>query len=471
MPTRFRVIYLLFVYFGIRVFSFFFQPATPLSSNANLLNSFLTLAIVAATAYLFYKKNILGWYVVAGEIILGGTGNFIQVFGITLRSLLLIMSLTIYFYRNYRTVFSLRNDQLIIGEMLFIAALGLLRGWYFSNMHSIIISDAIPYLFLLFYFPLRDLLKSDSWRKFCYTALQAAILGSAIFMLIAYFSFASGLFQVQDAFYHWYRDVAGGKITPIGFNFFRFVLNEQLLLIPILLYFLSGVMAEKGRVALTLATSILLLFVLSLNLTRIYLIALVVGILVLFTRNNWKRWLAVSVGSLAVFLTIFSSLFFIASGGRSLGLEFFGLRLQSVIDPNLEESSFSRMLLLPKILEQIIQHPLLGRGLGSTVAIFSPVENRIITTSHYDWGYLEILAELGIIGFSIWVLFLIKIASRLKNLPRWQSAAFVSLLVINITSPAVSHVLGLILLTLLFALGSNASSEQSVELSRTPELL
>ncbi len=467
MSKKFSATFLLLIYLGIRIFSFYFQPTTPLNQNSHFLNTSVAILVLLVTMFLLVKKNIFGWYIIAGEMILDGSGSFLQISGVTLRSLLLLTSLAIYFLQNIKSIRQIDKDKLIIFEMLIIATLGLLRGLYFSNPRSIVISDAAPYLFLLYYFPLRDLLRNSAWRKFCYLALQAAILGQAIFLLFTYIGFTGGYLQLQDAFYHWFRDIANGKITLIEFNFYRIVLNEQLLLIPVLLYFIYTAIHKKEKYFYI----ILLLFFLALNLTRIYLIAFVIGTLILFTRKNWKRWLCILTGSVTIFLIIFSTLFLISSRGKSFGLEVFGLRIQSIVTPNLEESSLSRMLLLPKIFNQIAEHPFFGRGLGSTVSVFSPVEKKIITTTSYDWGYLEILVELGIIGFSVWLVFLYNVALKLKKLPASQRAGFISLLIINITSPALFHVFGLVLLTPLLALDANAYSELPAEPPHTPEPL
>ena len=470
MLTRFRIFYFLLIYFGLRIFSFYFQPTTPLNHSPHPLNTVLAIAIVATTAYLLCRKNILGWYIVAAELILGGSGLFLQAFGITIRSLLLITGLVIYFWQTRTEILKPDKTKLIIIELLAITALGVARGIFFGNAGAQVISDAIPYLFLLYYFPLRGLIKDEAWKKWCFMALLATVLGQAIFILLTYMGFTGGLFHLQDTFYHWYRDIDAGKITLVSYNFYRLVLNEQLLLIPALLLFIyraiAGKISAKGGSASGWKKPeyfiLGLLFVLSLNLTRIYIVALFAGMLALFSRRNWKRWLAVSLGSSFTFLIIFSLLFLVSSGGKSFGLEVFGLRLQSIVTPNLEESSFSRILLLPKIFDQILEHPFLGSGLGSTVTVFSPTLKTDIGTTNYDWGYLEILAELGVIGLSVWLLFIYYAAAGQKNRPRWQIASLISLLIINLTSPAVFHVFGITFLAFLLALSSSASAEQSV---------
>ena len=96
-------------------------------------------------------------------------------------------------------------------------------------------------------------------------------------------------------------------------------------------------------------------------------------------------------------------------------------------------------------------NPFHGWGLGETITVYSPVFKKEVTTPHFDWGYLEILTELGIIGFFAWYKILQLVNKRIKAAPRpsWQLASLIALLVINITSPALFHVFGIIWLTIL----------------------
>jgi O-antigen ligase len=257
---------------------------------------------------------------------------------------------------------------------------------------------------------------------------------------------------MQGTYYHWFRDVALGKITELPFYFYRLVLNEHLLLVPAMLYFAWRVLkreAQKYEYGILAAS----LFILSISVTRIYILALGAGLVTLATRHEWKRWLVVCAGILASFVGIFTFVHLAASRGQSLGWELFGVRLQSIVTPAIEDSALSRLLLLPKILEKIKAHPLLGTGLGDTVTVYSPVFKANITTPHFDWGYLEILAELGLLGGVAWLTFLYRIGARLwaTTRPAWQHAALASILVINLTSPALFHALGIVLLVLLAA--------------------
>lgn len=447
---------LTFAYLAIRIFSYFF-------SSGGWANTVISMVIVGLVAALLIKKSPLAWIIITAELLFGGIGGFFQIFNISLRSVLLLISLSIYFVQTKTNPYKEKTGQFPIFLMIALTGFGLINGYFHHHSLKLALADAIPYLFLLYYFPLKQLLLDDKWKNFSYAALKSAILGEAIFIAFTFISFSTNWFILQNPYYHWFRDIAGGKITPVAYNFFRIVLNEQLLLIPILIYFYYLIIQKNNKkYYIFLTTS---LFIYAFNLTRIYFLALFVGLTSLLTTKKWKIWLKVTLSSTIIFLTIFSGIYLLASGGKSFGLEVFGLRLQSIVNPTLEDSSLSRLLLLPKILDQIKAQPLLGVGLGSTITVFSPVQHTTITTSQYDWGYLEIISELGIIGLIIWFIFLFQIFKKLKKLPtNWQLASFFALLVINLTSPALFHVLGVVWLTFLRS-SADVSTAQSLELS------
>ncbi|MBU1613098.1 O-antigen ligase family protein [Patescibacteria group bacterium] len=310
----------------------------------------------------------------------------------------------------------------------------------------------IPYLFLLYYYPLRELIKNKEFKDICFTAICAAVIGNAIFMAFSLFGFSSGMFVLQDYYYHWFRDVASGKITDLGMGYFRLVLNEHLLLIPMLLYFIYKIIREKAISVLNISIAVLLLFILSINLSRIYLLALAVGLLFFFTKSAWKRWLVICASTAVAFMLVFTCTHLIATRGQSLGWEVFGLRIQSIVQPQIEDSSLSRMLLLPKIWEKIKTHTILGNGLGDTVTVYSPVLEQKISTPHFDWGYFELWDELGMLGIVIWALLIVYIFRGLYQAKEHDNIYFISalasIIIMNITSPALFHVMGLLFIAI-----------------------
>jgi len=448
------------LYFLIKIFSYFFSPDTPLYS-ANPINTLISILILSLVCYLLFKKNQLGWLIIAGEIILGGGGGYFAIFGISLRTLLLISSIGIYTIQNFQFKNNkLNTHYLIITTLLLWAGISSLIGYF--NGHDIhrIYADFIPYLYLLYFFPLRELLKQEQFKNIAWKMLIASIIGNTVFILFIFFSFSSELFILQENFYYWYRYIALGKIADLGTGFFRVVLDEHLLLIPIALVLVYKILNKKIvsiPYSLLFTLYSLTLIILSVNITRIYIIALFIGYLFLFSKKYWKRWVKYGALTGIFFLISFSSLNIIATKGSSFGFELLLSRLNSIASPSTELSSLSRMFLLPEILEKIKENPILGSGLGDTVTVYSPILEKQITTSHFDWGYLEIFAEMGLIGLIIWISLVIYIFKNFKN--RTSRSLLLALLIINITSPALFHSLGIILMV--FILSKQYDSDSS----------
>lgn len=437
------------IYSIIRIFSYFFSPGTPLYL-ANPVNWIISFGILAAAVYFLIKKDQRGWLIIAAELILGGAGSFLEIYGIALRTILLVFAMAIFLYhaiteKKWDLFFENKPIFYILLAIYTATGLATIRGFYLGNNPKLILADAIPYIFLLYYFPLKQLLLSEGFRRVTFSMLLASALGSFIFTYFTLAGFSSHIFVLQDSYYHWFRDVASGKITDYSTGFFRIITNEQLLLIPLFLYLFAKQLANKhaSNSKLLQIASVLLLAILTINLTRIYFLGLAIGMLFLFSFKNWKRWLAHSAAALLIFLAIFILTHLAATKGKSLGLEYLGLRLQSIAAPQSEDSSLSRLLLLPKILEKIKDKPVLGNGLGDTVAVYSPIFKDSITTPHFDWGYLEILAEMGALGLLAWLSLIVYTLYHIKKYHNFF-APLIALLFINFTSPALFHVMGIV---------------------------
>lgn len=442
------------VFFLLRIFSFIFTPETPLL-GANILNTSLSVIIACTVSYLLIKNNNWGWYIIVGEIILGGSGSYLSVGNISLRTLLLVFSLTIFLAQKIKEkkIKDITGDKffLIIFSIGIWAVVSALVGIKNGHTVSAVIADLIPYLFFGYYFPLKEIITKDSkFLNIAKNILIATLIGNFIIIAFTFFGFSSGIFSLQDNYYHWYRDVAAGKITTLPFYFFRLVLNEHLLIVPLILWIIFELIKQKNT-KLNWILGIITILVLAINLTRIYYVALFVGTLLLFKKEYWLNWLKYSVAFAVILIVGFTTIHFTASRGQSLGWEIFGLRLQSIASPSIEDSSLSRMLLLPKIKEKIINSPVIGQGLGDTVVVYSPVFKQTITTPHFDWGYLEIWAETGLIGLILWLTLIISIIKKAKH-QTLLLAMLGALLITNLTSPAFFHVFGILLLITIITL-------------------
>lgn len=457
MAPKYKILLFIAAYFGIRLFSYVFQPATPLH-GASLVNTAISLAVLTVVIYLFIRQKRLAWMIIGAELLLCGSGNILSIGSISLRTALLAVAMAIFFrdiILEKKLLFFSKptKETWILLLLLLSAVVAAIIGFLNGHGASAIMADLIPYLFLFYLLPLPALLKDELFRDTLKQILIAAIISNAIFTAATFFIYVSGLSHLQDAYYHWFRDVAQGKITLLTATFYRIVLNEHLIVVPLMLYFLWTSISSKKYLNYTVI--FFLGAILSLNLTRIYLIALVLGALVLLTKKLFARTFAHIAIAFLVIFSLFTMFSLIASHGKDTGWSYFGFRLASVAMPAMEDSSLSRMLLLPKILCVIADSPIVGHGLGSAVTVFSPVFKTNITTTNFDWGYLEIWTEMGFFGLAIWLGVITAIAISLikkgAGINRSALAMLASLCMINATSPALFHVFGILLLVWLIS--------------------
>jgi O-antigen ligase len=152
----------------------------------------------------------------------------------------------------------------------------------------------------------------------------------------------------------------------------------------------------------------------------------------------------------------------LASGGKSTGLELVGVRFGSILAPTAEISTYTRTALLDPIFMLIQQHPIVGSGLGATLTFYDPVRLQNIETGQFDWGYLELLAELGIFGLlsllAIVGMILYELIIKIESLSDYHDfyvgvlSGVIALLVMTATSPVLFHVLGVFYLAITLTL-------------------
>ncbi len=437
----------LLIYALIRLLSF-------LTWNHNVANQIIAAILVAAFACVCVKKLSLAWLVLVAEFFLNGSGHFFELFGLLSRTWFLGIFGIIWLAQkikqdkfNWRLPKSLRFSMFVVGFFLLIS---IVNG--FLNQHAgiLVAQDAILYLFFLLLFPALEMLKYPDATLL--KIAQAYIVGSAFFSLITFFIYSSGIGFLPDVYYHWFRNIAAGKITDLGANFFRIVLPEHLLLVPAILIIAAYLMKDLKNKKLwfyIFCSS----FVIMLNFSRIYFVGLAFGFIILAFKQNLKRWFMISsIVAVSIFV-VFISTHLIASRGQSVGLELLGVRIGGVTAPTDELSGAIRMALLPDIWRTIKLHPWIGSGLGTTVSFVHPVTKILETRTQFDWGYLEMLAELGILGTFAYLVFLLIILCSLARLayktpanPLFLGllAGGVALFATNITTPALFQGFGVL---------------------------
>lgn len=389
--------------------------------------------------------------VLVGELLLGGNGHLVELFNIALRTWLLMIFLFIWsidvVWKKRWSIFHIPSILTVIFSFLGVSIiLGMTQG--FKNGHNLraLIQDAIPFAFFLLFFPAREYLTKNRYA-ICQTFVKLFLALSTILSLGTLLLFSSGISVLQGPYYHWFRDVLGGKITDMGIGFFRIVLPEHLLLVPIMLFLIASIIRGREPFKQRLLTYMPWFVVASVpfivNLSRTYLLGFIVGLIFLFTKTRWKEWLIVSGGSIVLMFLLFSIIHFAASRGTSFGSEFLTGRISSIATPDIERSAATRRVLLGPIWQEIKKLPVLGSGLGTNISFVDPVSNEPVTTRQFDWGYLEIWTELGLIGLFSYFSLITYIILHTTGAVR---ASTVALAVMNITTPVLFHVFGVALL-------------------------
>ncbi len=446
---------LLVLFFIVRIGSFFLQPHL-ITQGAIIIILILLLCV------LYFKNPDWAWYIVLSEILLGGAGHYLELGGLSLRTLLIGSFLFLWL--------SHQLNQQILGKrlninptvnylMAFFAIIVLFaagNGLAHEHLTKYIIADIMPFVFFLLLFPSTYLFEDIKAQEFLTRLLSVFVIGTAIFSLFTFTMFSTGISELQDPFYKWYRDVDAGKITDIGSNFYRVVEPGHLLVVPLILLITSLLMRDEKHNKMWRILRWFLILILVLNLSRGYFLALIVGLLVLKYKHHWHKWLRESLAVILLVGIIFSGICLIASQGKTMGWEQFGIRLTSLVKPRIEVSSATRMITLPVIWGVIAKQPILGVGLGNSITFYNPITYQTQTAPHSDWGYLDMWAELGLLGalafVGLYIFTIYLLVKKIKNIPDWHDfdvgllAGLIAFLVMNITAAALFHVFGVFFL-------------------------
>lgn len=442
-------------YATLRIVSFYLVPHP-------IAQGMLVFALLLLLAGLYFKNPMYAWRLLIAEILLGGTGQFLALGGISIRTLFIYAFCALWFFHHA----SLRvYGRLCVSHLLFymfgalfaVALFGTLHGMYAGNMTRAVLADAIPFTYLPLFLPAYHLLAHASKKDYEYVLrlLSVFICATAMYSLLNEYLFSSGIAVIHAPYYNWYRDVAIGKITDLHTGFFRVVSSEHILFIPIVITLASIAMKRKHRhiwrILLSLST-----VVLAINFSRAYLIGIALGFVVLLFSHTWKQWLTESAVTICMLVIAYMGVNALASDGRSLGLEHVSSRFGGIVQTGKDESSAQRMLRLEPALLAARAHPIVGAGFGTSIVFFDPIRMAYVSTTDFDWGYLEMIAELGSIGLLLFVGAIVTMCVLLARAALSHTrhadmyvgilASLLALMVANIFSPILFHAFGILFL-------------------------
>lgn len=451
---------LLLLFFIVRILSF-------LLTDHLVIQAFIVFALIMILGIVYFKSQEHAWMLILTEIFLGGSGHMFEFFGLSIRTILIttFISLWVFFTlanSKYRNQLHLPHRLFMLFVPLFIlvhisAIIGLIHGHDFAY----VIQDLIPFAFLFLLLPSYHLFKSEKMQHYFVRLLLVFLIGSAVFALTTFILYSTGIAEIHEPFYKWFRDVAAGKITMVTPHFYRIVLPEHLVIAPAALVILSLLTRDEKHHPMWRVLLFLGMLILALNLSRSYMLGFVVGMFVLLYTHKFKEWIKEVAWTILVFLIIFTGINFISSSGQHLGLDMLGVRVGSLVNPETETSSLTRTQLVEPILQSIRQHPIIGNGLGATITYIDPQTFTPIKTNQFDWGYLELLSELGPLGLLYFMtvvgFILFEFIKKISFTPDYHDlkvgllGGLIALMVINLTSPALFHVFGVFYLVFVTA--------------------
>ncbi len=441
-------------YSFIRLLSFF-------TYHHPIANQMIAALLILAFAYYCFKNLKFGWLLLVTELLIDGAGHFFELQGLLLRTWFLGIFAIAWIIHIFKTKqFPWPHRSIIYsGTALgFFVLYATLNGFYHHHTTTYILQDAIIYAFLGLVFPAKEWY--EELKEPFLNTIKAWVIGSTLFSTITLFIYSSGLGYLPDTYYHWFRNVASGKITDLGNHFFRIVLPEHLLIVPIIIV-ITAFLIRNPKDKMLWALQIGSALVLALNFSRIYFLALAIGLLALVIKQNFKQWLIVSALSGLSVLVLFSSVHLISSRGQSSGLELLGLRLGGTVAPTADVSGAIRLAILPNALGQIKERPILGSGFGAIVTYLDPATKEYVSRTQFDWGYLEMLVEFGILGTIAFLAFFttlltksiktVYFAKEQNTFAHGLMAGALALVIINITTPALFHGFGILYFVLMLA--------------------
>jgi len=434
-----------------------------------LWNKVFFCLFLALTIFLTYKNQNYGWLILLFELFAGHGGQLFS-WMISLRLAIFIIVFGFWLFRKVQGLFIKKRQfqfsgasapAFILLVFLIFIFFGLIQGLINNNIH-LAIGDFINYSYWFLIFPLFEFFKEKENQKNFLALFIGCLFGLSFLTLIIFIFFSQGIVEVHDVFYWWWRNIATGKATAMNDNFFRIVTPAHLL-IPSIFLLLISLYSQKKYRKWTIPLMVALSFPFLVNFSRIYWLGFLIGLLVLGLRKPIKKNLKISFLIFILLVLEFGVIYFLTSKGQSFGLDFFGDRLKTTVNPEEELSALTRLRILPNLLENIAEYPIFGRGLGAEVSYFDPVENNLKTTYHLDWGFLEMWLELGFLGLISFFLvlgeiFYLLIKSRKENKEKeiffWGLITGVlSLLISSLTGPFIFHSLGVIYLVLVFIYG------------------
>lgn len=477
--------------FFIFLFSLLIEMISFISFNFEIINYIFFFLILLSFLFISFYDFKLSIYLFLAEVFLNSMGYLFYFensgFKISLRISLWLLLMAIFltkllidFFKDRKKVLGIfknlvfgRNLLYLSFFLLFSFAFGLVRNGFsdsFFDFNSWFYFIAILPIFYTIY-QLNKEEKEIFWKNLILIFFSISLY-TLFKSLLFLFLFSHDLRPIISDLYSWTRVYALGEITNMGNGFYRVFFQNQIFLFLGFCFSFVLFLFEKGKgkkVFLFLISS-LFLSVIVLSFSRSFWVGLVLVflslLLIVWYKFDFKTslktifygFLSLVFSVLLIFITV---KFPWPKPGGTFNIE--SLSDRANVTSN-ESAISSRWALLDSMKNDIQSNFLLGRGFGARIEYISS-DPRVLqnspdgkySTYAFEWGWLDILLKMGIVGFSVylWLIFLFSKKTLLSYFDKnnyFYLSIFLSILglsAVNFFTPYLNHPLGISFLILL----------------------
>ncbi len=476
------------------------------------INNISFLVVILATICFSLRRPHYGLYILVAELIHNSFGYlFVLQIGniqISLRTGLFIIVMSIWFFwkllemvsgisrglccnSGHQKISTINLSYKWLAALMLVTLWGVFQGLIIQgNSFANVFLDFNNWLYFLIILPLADYYKKNVFIfKTISLIISTIIFWTALKTFIIFYVFSHAFQWTLPEFYFWVRDTGLGEITRYNGNIYRVFFQNQIF--GLLLFFIFSGYAlnyffrkKRPTILLLLLSSVVLAEVI-ISLSRSFwlgflcaLCIYMLGSLFLIKKIIIKQYLPYFLKLISYFFVIFLGCFTL------LGLIYFlppkiKGDLSSVLDNRLkmEAAGSSRLNMLKPLLHAISDHPLIGSGFGRTVT-YQSADPRIVATTAagrgqyntyaFEWGYLDIILKLGLLGLFVYFGFLWVLLKQfwhlcckyLESKPKQATlyygffVSILALMAVNITTPFLNHPLGIGWLVILTVISS-----------------
>jgi glycosyltransferase involved in cell wall biosynthesis len=354
---------------------------------------------------------------------------------------------------DFRAMLKDRVAWLMLGVLVLI---GCIQGWIRQNPY--LVSDANAWGAFLLLIPALDLARNrfKELRQNVFLAAKIAIAWVSAKTLALFYFFSHDFGAAWEPVYLWVRRTGVGEVTRIVQNAsaYRVFFQSHIYHVLASVGIVTQMASRKSRVTNNALKALAILFAVSLiSFSRSFWIGLAAGFLfvgiILLRRKTWSlfpKLLISGMGGILIVYILFMFPFPPSAGNL-------GDAILARADTG-ESAAQSRWELLPVLNREIIGSPIIGYGFGKT-ATYRSSDPRVVeatggeyTTYAFEWGWHDMALKLGLLGVIIYLWALYRLIKRLGSDHRAWQIAIVTLGVIHIFTPYLSHPLGIMVIVL-----------------------